>query len=77
MNTKVLVKYTYENGIDGEISEYHTNMVAAVNAVNAITKMLGSDVTINSVEYLPVIKHIELAPKLELSQSDEKYSEVK
>jgi hypothetical protein len=77
MNTKVIVYYTKKDGTKGEVSEYHTNNNAASNAVLSICKGLGYGVTITGAEFLPVVKHIELAPIGPLSQTDINYSKVK
>lgn len=77
MNKKVLVNYTKKDGTKGQVAEYHLNETAAHNASNAIIKGLGYECTIDSVQFLPVVKHIELAPVIELSQSKKAYSEVK
>lgn len=77
MNTKVIVSYTTKDGIKGNVSEYHTNNTAAYNASNAIIKKLGYSTTIDSVQFLPVVKHLELVPEIKLSQTETNYGEVK
>ena len=77
MNTKLVITYTNASGFKGEISEYHLNSTAAYNAAETITKRLGHEVKIDSIKLLPVKKHLELAPVIQLSKTDKNYSEVK
>lgn len=76
MGTKLVISYD-NNGVQGEITEYHMNTQAAYKAQEAITKRLGHSIKVTKVQVLTVKKHLEIAPVIQLSQTDKHYTEVK
>ncbi len=77
MSTKLVISYETESGVKGEIVEYHTSNSAAYAAQEAISKRLGRSISVTKVQLLTVKKHLELAPVIQLSQTDKHYTEVK